>query len=147
MNEYDLKITVAVQDPDLEALRERREWLAGLATMRGALGREGGGLRCLRTDLQQQQLSCVCNSLTPSPSSPIPSGGVSDEQYVRLRSEAKAPFRLTRVIFLGGLAAGAAIGLLIIAGRLVAALQGALGLINRAPVCLELSAAAVAGQD
>lgn len=38
VNEYDLKLTVALKDPDLEALRERREWLAGLAQMRGALG-------------------------------------------------------------------------------------------------------------
>lgn len=88
VNEYDLKLTVALKDPDLEALRERREWLAGLAEMRG---------------------------------------GINDQQYVKLRSEAKAPFRLTRIIFLGGLAAGAALGLFIITGRLVAALQGGEG--------------------
>lgn len=42
VNEYDLKLTVALKDPDLEALRERREWLAGLAEMRGAwLGQAG----------------------------------------------------------------------------------------------------------
>lgn len=54
----------------------------------------------------------------------LPAGGINDQQYVKLRSEAKAPFRLTRIIFLGGLAAGAALGLFIITGRLLAALQG-----------------------
>ncbi len=53
-----------------------------------------------------------------------PAGGINDQQYVRLRSEAKAPFRLTRIIFLGGLAVGAALGLFIITGRLLAALAG-----------------------
>lgn len=52
-------------------------------------------------------------------------GGIKEQQYVRLRSEAKAPFRLPRIVFLGGLAVGAAIGLFIITGRLVAATQGA----------------------
>lgn len=36
MNDYGLKLSVALKDPDLEALRERREWLEGLANMRGA---------------------------------------------------------------------------------------------------------------
>ncbi|KAI7840112.1 hypothetical protein COHA_006153 [Chlorella ohadii] len=85
VNDYGLKLSVALKDPDLEALRERREWLEGLANMRG---------------------------------------GINDQQYVRLRSEAKAPFRLTRIIFLGGLAVGAALGLFIITGRLLAALAG-----------------------
>lgn len=88
VNEYDLKLTVALNDPDLEALRERREWLEALSDMRG---------------------------------------GINEQQYVRLRSEAKAPFRLTRIIFLGGLAVGAALGLFIITSRLVAALQGGEG--------------------
>ena len=35
VNEYDLKLTVALNDPDLEALRERREWLEALSDMRG----------------------------------------------------------------------------------------------------------------
>ena len=35
VNEYDLKLTVALNDPDLAALRERREWLAALAVLRG----------------------------------------------------------------------------------------------------------------
>lgn len=51
-------------------------------------------------------------------------GGINEQQYVQLRSEAKAPFRLTRIIFVGGLAVGAALGLFIITGRLLAALQG-----------------------
>jgi len=55
---------------------------------------------------------------------PCLTGGISEQQYVQLRSEAKAPFRLTRIIFIGGLAVGAALGLFIITGRLLAALQG-----------------------
>lgn len=63
----------------------------------------------------------------PPPLSPLPpAGGINEQQYVRLRSEAKAPFRLTRIIFLGGLAVGAALGLFIITGRLLGALQGEL---------------------
>ena len=42
INEYDLKLSVALKDPDLEPLRERREWLAGLAIMRGASACGGG---------------------------------------------------------------------------------------------------------
>lgn len=40
------------------------------------------------------------------------------------RSEAKAPFRLVRLIFLGGLLVGAVVGLLIISARLLQALKG-----------------------
>ncbi|PRW20574.1 LOW PSII ACCUMULATION chloroplastic [Chlorella sorokiniana] len=88
VNDYGLKLSVALKDPDLEALRERREWLDGLDNMRG---------------------------------------GINEQTYVQLRSEAKAPFRLTRIIFLGGLAVGAALGLFIITGRLLAALAGGEG--------------------
>jgi tetratricopeptide (TPR) repeat protein len=35
VNDHDLKLTVALNDPDLAALRERREWLAALAVLRG----------------------------------------------------------------------------------------------------------------
>lgn len=38
VNEHDLKLAVALKDPDLEPLRERREWLAALPTMRGTWG-------------------------------------------------------------------------------------------------------------
>lgn len=70
-----------------------------------------------------------CSTHPPThPSQPhptyLPAGGIKEQQYVQLRSEAKAPFRLTRIILFGGLAAGAALGLFIIAGRLLAALQG-----------------------
>ena len=65
-----------------------------------------------------------CHWRTPPPAA----GGINEQTYVRLRSEAKAPFRLTRIIFLGGLAVGAALGLFIIAGRLLAALAGDHGL-------------------
>lgn len=66
----------------------------------------------------------------------LPAGGINDQQYVKLRSEAKAPFRLTRIIFLGGLAAGAALGLFIITGRLLAALQGERALLGCPTGCV-----------
>jgi len=54
-------------------------------------------------------------------------GVVARETRLSLRSEARAPFRLARTTLLGGLAAGAGLGLLIIATRLAAALAGAPG--------------------
>lgn len=54
-------------------------------------------------------------------------GDATREQYVKLRAEARAPFRFPRTIFFGGLLAGDAIGLLIILGRLAASLQGGEG--------------------
>jgi tetratricopeptide (TPR) repeat protein len=85
VNEYGLKLKVAVDDPDLGALRERREWM----------------------DVLERA-----------------TGGVSGSSYVKLRSEAKAPFRLTRILLFGALLAGASLGLLIISTRLLSALQG-----------------------
>ncbi len=35
VNEYDLKLVVALNDPDLASLRERREWIEGLSRMAG----------------------------------------------------------------------------------------------------------------
>ncbi len=79
----------AAQDPDLRALRERREWLdtTGAAV-----------------------------------------GGVSSRALVSARTELRAPLRLARLWASGGLAAGAGLGLLIITGRLISSLRGALGL-------------------
>jgi len=54
-------------------------------------------------------------------------GGLSRESKIDLRTEARSPFRLARIILLGALGAGASIGLLIIACRLVAALKGGEG--------------------
>lgn len=88
VNQYDLKLAVALRDPDLAPLRERREWTAALEKM---------------------------------------AGGVTNDSYVKLRAEAKAPFRLTRIILFGGLAAGAGLGLLIITTRLIAAFKGGEG--------------------
>lgn len=51
-------------------------------------------------------------------------GGVSNRALVGARAEAKAPFRLARLFTFGGLGAGAALGLAVIAGRLIAALKG-----------------------
>jgi hypothetical protein len=73
------------QDKDLAPLRERREWLDALDSLKG---------------------------------------GISDSALVQLRSEAKAPFRLARTILVGGLLAGAALGLLFITAKLVQSLQG-----------------------
>jgi hypothetical protein len=54
-------------------------------------------------------------------------GGMTREQKVSLRAEAKAPFRLARITLFGGLAAGAGLGLLIIIGRLVQSIKGGPG--------------------
>lgn len=51
-------------------------------------------------------------------------GGVSEKSLVQLRTEAKAPFRLTRLIFGSGLLFGAVVGLFIIGARLIQAIQG-----------------------
>lgn len=88
VNDRELKLTVALRDPDLAPLRERREWNA-------ALGRV--------------------------------TGGITNNSYVKLRAEAKAPFRLPRIFLFSGLAAGAGLGLLIITARLVAATRGGEG--------------------
>lgn len=52
-------------------------------------------------------------------------GGVSTRALVGARAEARAPFRLARLFFFGGLGGGAGVGLVVIAGRLVSALRGA----------------------
>eukprot|EP00879_Flechtneria_rotunda_P008535 GHRR01008942.1.p1 GENE.GHRR01008942.1~~GHRR01008942.1.p1 ORF type:complete len:328 (+),score=78.40 GHRR01008942.1:90-1073(+) len=88
INDYDLKISVALKDDDLRELRDTREWMDMLGTVKG---------------------------------------GMSREQKVNLRAEAKAPFRLTRIILFGGLGLGAAIGLVVILGRLAAAFRGGEG--------------------
>ena len=80
------QLVAGVQDKDLAPLRERREWLDALDTLKG---------------------------------------GISDSALVQLRSEAKAPFRLARTILVGGLLAGASLGLLFITAKLVQGLQGA----------------------
>jgi tetratricopeptide (TPR) repeat protein len=85
VNDYNLKLVVALRDPDLEALRERREWIAALDRA---------------------------------------AGGISSDAYIKLRAEAKSPFRLTRVLLFGALAAGAGLGLIITSTRVVTALQG-----------------------
>ncbi|QDZ21244.1 protein LOW PSII ACCUMULATION 1 [Chloropicon primus] len=55
-------------------------------------------------------------------------GGIrSDEQYAKLRVEAKTPFRTFRLFALGGLDAGAGLGLLIILSRLASAIKGGPG--------------------
>mmetsp|Transcript_28966 Transcript_28966/g.81575 ORF Transcript_28966/g.81575 Transcript_28966/m.81575 type:complete len:439 (+) Transcript_28966:185-1501(+) len=54
-------------------------------------------------------------------------GGLTQEQYVKIRQEARSPFMLARTIILGGLSAGAGLGLLFIVTRLIAALKGGPG--------------------
>ena len=73
------------QDPDLKQLRDTREWLDVLESVRG---------------------------------------GVSQSGLVNLRSEAKAPFRLIRVLLVGTVATAAAVSLVITLARLAPALQG-----------------------
>ncbi|KAG2498001.1 hypothetical protein HYH03_004260 [Edaphochlamys debaryana] len=88
INEYRLKLSVALKDDDLKQLRERREWLEALTQVKG---------------------------------------GLSREVKVDLRTEAKAPFRLPRMILFGGLLLSAGVGLLIISTRLIKSLQGGPG--------------------
>lgn len=85
VNDYNLKLSVALQDKDLRELRDTREWLDMLTEAKGGLTRE---------------------------------------QKINLRTEAKAPFRFARTFIFGGLAGGAGLGLTIITGRLVKSLQG-----------------------
>lgn len=82
-----VQIEDCMQDADLEQLRETREWLDALDTMKG---------------------------------------GLSSRSVAGLRAEAKAPFRLARILTFQGLFAGAAIGLVISSTRLFAALTGAI---------------------
>ncbi|GLC51467.1 hypothetical protein PLESTB_000505700 [Pleodorina starrii] len=85
INDYKLKLAVALKDDDLKQLRERREWMDALARVKG---------------------------------------GISRGTKVDLRTEAKAPFRLPRIILFSGLLGSAAIGLVIIIGRLVKSIAG-----------------------
>lgn len=48
INEYELKLSVALKDPDLEALRERREWTDALVQVKGRRAGASGGGRCAR---------------------------------------------------------------------------------------------------
>ena len=50
--------------------------------------------------------------------------GLSTKGLIELRSEAKAPFRLTRIIITGGIAGAAVISLIVTLTRLPAALKG-----------------------
>ncbi|KAK9867288.1 hypothetical protein WJX84_000351 [Apatococcus fuscideae] len=54
-------------------------------------------------------------------------GGLSSRSVAGLRAEAKAPFRLARILTFGGLFAGASIGLVIISTRLFTAFVGSDG--------------------
>lgn len=51
-------------------------------------------------------------------------GATSSNSLVRLQGEARAPFRFARLILVGVLDAGAIVGLVIIASRLISALKG-----------------------
>jgi len=88
INDYGLKLSVALKDDDLRELHERREWADAVMEAKGGLSRSA---------------------------------------KVDLRSEAKTPFRLPRVVLFSGLGVGAAAGLIIISLRLIAALQGGEG--------------------
>jgi Low psii accumulation1 / Rep27 len=109
----------AMQDRDLEPLRERREWL-------DAIGRMKGGV----SDSALVQLVRSCSRAWSVDKSWMLRYALCKRVARLQRSEAKAPFRLVRLIFLGGLLVGAVVGLLIITARLLQALQGGL-----APPC------------
>ena len=53
-------------------------------------------------------------------------GGVTSKGIVKLRTEARAPFRLTRLIFTGGFTLSAVVGVVLLAPRLFSALKGVL---------------------
>ena len=82
VNDYKLRLIVALEDEDLASLRETREF----------------------DELQSSLIG----------------GGGSEEMNLRLRNEAKNPFRFARLTVLTGLGLSALIGLLIIVSRLVA---------------------------
>ena len=52
-------------------------------------------------------------------------GGVTSSGIVKLRTEARAPFRLTRLIFTGGFTLSAVVGVALLAPRVFSALKGA----------------------
>mmetsp|Transcript_11959 Transcript_11959/g.35812 ORF Transcript_11959/g.35812 Transcript_11959/m.35812 type:complete len:375 (-) Transcript_11959:4171-5295(-) len=108
INEYGVPYKTAQEDKDLAPLRERREWLDAVGTLRG---------------------------------------NISDKSLVQLRTEAKAPFRLIRLILASGLLFGAGVGLIIIATRLVQSLQGGDGAPDLPETLknLAINGAAVAG--
>jgi hypothetical protein len=54
-------------------------------------------------------------------------GGLTTDTFIKLRAEAKAPFRLARLFLFGGLGAGAGLGLFIITARLISAIRGVPG--------------------
>ena len=66
-------------------------------------------------------------------------GATSSDSLVRLRGEAQAPFRFTRLILVGSLDAGAIVGLLFIIARLVSALKGARPLVPSACLAMLLA--------
>ena len=51
-------------------------------------------------------------------------GGVTSKGIVKLRTEARAPFRLTRLIFTGGFTLSAVVGVVLLAPRLFTAVKG-----------------------
>lgn len=107
VNDRGLKLAVALRDPDLALLRERREWTSALSRA---------------------------------------TGGISSNSYMKLRAEAKSPFRFTRIFLFGALDAGAGIGLFLITVRLIAALKGGEGApdLNETLQNFGINAAAVA---
>lgn len=147
VNDYELRLTVALKDPDLAPLRERREWVSALSQVRGlscgcAAAAAAGA--CTSTVITFPANVATVDiavhdddpfTAPPAIYAPLLTyppwhanvqmrGGIGEASYSQLRAEAKAPFRLTRIVFLGGLAAGAGLGLLIILARLAAALKG-----------------------
>lgn len=99
MNDYRLKYSVVAADGDLSALRASPGWRALAATLAGA----------------------------PATLAGAPGGGAGvAAAAVRLRTEAKSPFRTLTLFLLAGLGAGAALAAFVTAPQLLkAALGGA----------------------
>lgn len=62
-------------------------------------------------------------------------GAPKSDTLTRLQSEARAPFRFTRMLLLGGLDIGAVVGLFIIISRLISALKGTCRQVKAASSC------------
>ena len=127
------------QDPDLRELRDRREWIDAMTVVKGGMSRE------MKNDLRSEAkvsnrgmagamlsgaLMVIPGSSQPQPGlatsgsaafGQLPSGCLS---HLTTPAPSQAPFRFPRLVVLGGIGISAAIGLVIITGRLIASIKG-----------------------
>ncbi len=120
-----LRYPPCLQDPDLERLREQKVFDSVVSSVKGGLS-EGAFIKAraeakVRLKALDSAASCGLKR----------TNGISFSMLKQLMRicpsslPSQSPFRLFRTIVLGGLSAGAAVGLIIIIGRLVASLKGA----------------------